>query len=113
MKVISWNLAGRPRRIPRQVEMLASRKPDLVALQEVRQPGPFNVPWPERILSVDMDTPSGPLGSTYHAYPSRHDEWLDQDRHVRRLVYGTGLSVHDLTPPLRGFQYASTGAVDG
>lgn len=39
MNLISWNLAGRLRRIPQQVEMLASRGPDLVALQEVRRPG--------------------------------------------------------------------------
>jgi endonuclease/exonuclease/phosphatase family metal-dependent hydrolase len=39
MKLLSWNLAGRLRRIPPQVEMLASRTPDLVALQEVTQPG--------------------------------------------------------------------------
>jgi endonuclease/exonuclease/phosphatase family metal-dependent hydrolase len=39
MKLISSNLAGRLRRIPRQVEMLAGRKPGLVALQEVRRPG--------------------------------------------------------------------------
>jgi hypothetical protein len=39
VNVISWNLAGRLRRIPQQVERLASREPDLVALQEVRRPG--------------------------------------------------------------------------
>jgi exodeoxyribonuclease III len=39
VKVISWNLAGRLRRMPQQVKMLASRTPDLVALQEVVQPG--------------------------------------------------------------------------
>jgi endonuclease/exonuclease/phosphatase family metal-dependent hydrolase len=39
VNVISWNLAGRLRHIPQQVEMLTSREPDLVALQEVRWPG--------------------------------------------------------------------------
>jgi hypothetical protein len=39
MNVISWNLAGRLQRIPQQIEMLASREPDLVALQEVKQQG--------------------------------------------------------------------------
>jgi endonuclease/exonuclease/phosphatase family metal-dependent hydrolase len=39
MKALSWNLAGRLRCIPQQIEMLVSRTPDLVALQEVRQPG--------------------------------------------------------------------------
>jgi hypothetical protein len=32
MHIISWNPAGRQRRIPQQVEMLASCGPDLVAL---------------------------------------------------------------------------------
>jgi exonuclease III len=39
MKLLSWSLAGRLRRIPQQVEMLASRIPDVVLLQEVRWPG--------------------------------------------------------------------------
>jgi hypothetical protein len=39
VNVITWNLAGRLRHIPQQVERLASRAPDLVALQEVRWPG--------------------------------------------------------------------------
>ncbi len=39
MKLLSWNLAGRLRHIPQQVEVLARRTPDLVALQEVTQPG--------------------------------------------------------------------------
>jgi exonuclease III len=39
MKALSWNLAGRLRCIPQQIEMLVSREPDLVALQEVRRPG--------------------------------------------------------------------------
>jgi exonuclease III len=39
VKLLSWNLAGRLRRIPQQVEMLARREPDLVGLQEVTRPG--------------------------------------------------------------------------
>jgi hypothetical protein len=112
VKLLSWNLASRLRHLPQQVEMLASREPDLVALQEVTRPGlsrlrtllahgglmyqadrfelvpcptlftgprryglpiasrfplrpwgpnRFNVPWPERLLSVGIDTPYGLL----------------------------------------------------
>jgi exonuclease III len=39
VKVISWNLAGYQRRMPQQMEMLASRIADVVALQEGRRPG--------------------------------------------------------------------------
>jgi exonuclease III len=39
VKLLSWNLAGRLRRMPQQVERLASREPDLVGLQEVTRPG--------------------------------------------------------------------------
>ncbi len=35
MRVISWNVAGRVRRLPDQVEALRSRRPEVVALQEV------------------------------------------------------------------------------
>lgn len=39
MKLITWNLAGRTSRIDRQVDALASRAPDIVALQEVTERG--------------------------------------------------------------------------
>src|SRR5262245_40809284 len=35
MRLITWNVAGRVRRIPDQVAALRSRAPDVVALQEV------------------------------------------------------------------------------
>jgi exonuclease III len=128
MKLISWNLAGRLRRIPQQVEMLASREPGLVALQEVRrpglsrlrallrdgglihqvdsfelapdpalltgprryglliasrfplcawEPGRFDVPWPERILSVDIEMPWGLLAMhTTHIPPGVTNGWI-------------------------------------
>jgi exonuclease III len=128
VNVISWNLAGRLRRIPQQCEVLASREPDLVALQEVTQPGlawlrmllandglihqadsfevapcpailtgsrqyglliasrypmhpwgpgRFSVPWPECILSVDLDTPSGPVEvHTTHIPPGVTNGWI-------------------------------------
>jgi exonuclease III len=128
MHIISWNLAGRQQRIPQQVEMLASCGPDLVALQEVTQPGlsllrtllandglihqadsfelapcpalltgprryglliasrfpmrpwepgRFHVPWPERILSVDIATPCGPLEMhTTHIPPGVTNGWI-------------------------------------
>ncbi|MGO9471750.1 MAG: endonuclease/exonuclease/phosphatase family protein [Isosphaeraceae bacterium] len=37
MRLISWNVAGRVRRLPDQVEALRRRRPDVVALQEVRK----------------------------------------------------------------------------
>jgi hypothetical protein len=128
MKLLSWNLAGCLRRIPHQVEMLASRIPDTVALQEVRRPGlallrrliadcgpihqadsfelapcpalltgprryglltangfplyvwepsRFNVPWPERILSVDIATSCGLLEMhTTHIPPGVTNGWI-------------------------------------
>jgi exonuclease III len=128
MKVISWNLAGRLGHIPQQVEMLASHTPDLLALQEVTQPGlvllrplladrglihqadsfelapcpalltgprryglliasrfplrpwepnRFNVTWHERIVSVDLETPSGPLEMhTTHIPPGVTNGWI-------------------------------------
>jgi exonuclease III len=128
MKLLSWNLAGRMRHIPQQVELLISRMPDLVALQEVRcpglpqlrallrdsgpihlidsfelapcpavligprqyglliasrfpirpwEPGHFHVPWPERILSVDIETPCGPLEMhTTHIPPGVTNGWI-------------------------------------
>jgi exonuclease III len=128
VKLLSWNLAGRLRRIPHQIEMLASREPDLVALQEVRmpglpplrtlvadcglihqvdsfelapcpalltgprcyglliasrfplyawEPGRFNVPWPERILSVDIETPWGSVEvHTTHIPPGVTNGWI-------------------------------------
>jgi hypothetical protein len=39
MKLLSWDLVGRIRRIPQQAEVLAHRTPDLAMLQEVTQPG--------------------------------------------------------------------------
>jgi endonuclease/exonuclease/phosphatase family metal-dependent hydrolase len=128
VNVTAWNLAGRLRRIPQQCGMLASRQPDVVALQEVTQPGlawlrmllahdgfthradsfelapcpalltgprryglliasrypihpwqpgRFNVPWPERILSMDIDTPSGPV-EVYitHIPPGVTNGWI-------------------------------------
>jgi endonuclease/exonuclease/phosphatase family metal-dependent hydrolase len=128
VKLLSWNLAGRLRHIPQQVEMLASRTPDLVALQEVTQPGllllrtllandglihqadsfelipspalltgprrygqliasrfpiyawepgRFHVPWPERILSVDLETSLGSLEvHTTHIPPRVTNGWI-------------------------------------
>ena len=128
MNVISWNLAGRLQRIPQQIEMLASREPDLVALQEVKQqglprlrsllansglihqvdsfalapcpalltgprcyglliasrfsivpwePNRFHVPWPERILSVNLETPWGLLEMhTTHIPPGVTNGWI-------------------------------------
>ena len=35
MRLVSWNLAGRVKKLPAQIDALAERKPDLVALQEV------------------------------------------------------------------------------
>jgi exonuclease III len=128
MKLLSWNLAGRMRHIPQQVEMLIGCRPDLVALQEVRrpglprlrtlmrdsglvyqadsvelapcptiltgprqyglliasrfplyawEPGRFHVPWPERILSVDIAMPWGPLEMhTTHIPPGVTNNWI-------------------------------------
>jgi exodeoxyribonuclease III len=128
VKLLSWNLAGRLRRIPPQVEMLASRTPDLVVLQEVTQPGLsllrtllakgglvhqadsfelapyaailtgprryglliasrfpihpwelgcFDVPWPERILSVNLETSWGLLElHTTHILPGVTNGWI-------------------------------------
>lgn len=128
VKLLSWNLAGRLRRIPHQIEMLASREPDLVALQEVRwpglsrlrtlladrglihqadsfewapcptllsgprryglliasrfplqpwKPGGFDVPWAERILSVDIETPWGSIEvHTTHIPPGVTNGWI-------------------------------------
>jgi endonuclease/exonuclease/phosphatase family metal-dependent hydrolase len=128
VKLLSWNLASRLRHIPQQVEMLASREPDLVALQEVTRPGLsrlrtllahgglmyqadsfelapcptlftgprryglliasrfplrpwepdcFNVPWPERLLSVGIDTPYGLLElHTTHIPPGVTNGWI-------------------------------------
>ncbi len=36
LSLISWNVAGRVRRLTEQVAFLAGQAPDLVALQEVR-----------------------------------------------------------------------------
>jgi exonuclease III len=147
--VISWNLAGRLQRILQQVEMLASREPDLVALQEVRQPGlpllrrllanaglihqadsferapcpalltgprqyglliasrypihpwepgRFKVPWPERILSVDLDTPSGPVEvHTTHIPPGVTNGWIKIE--MLEGLYA-GLARRSTTPRL-------------
>jgi hypothetical protein len=41
------------------------------------EPGRFNVPWPERMLSVDIETPCGPLEMhTTHIPPSVTDSWI-------------------------------------
>jgi endonuclease/exonuclease/phosphatase family metal-dependent hydrolase len=128
MKALSWNLAGRLRCIPQQIEMLVSREPDLVALQEVRrpglpllrkllrdsglihqvdsfelapcpalltgprryglliasrfpmcswEPGHFDVPWPERMLSADIETPWGSVEvHTTHIPPGVTNGWI-------------------------------------
>jgi exonuclease III len=146
-KVISWNLAGRVRRIPQQIEMLASREPDLVALQEVRrpglsrlrtlladggmihqadsfelapcpalltgprryglliasrfsirpwEPGRFHVPWPERILSVNIETPCRPLEMhTTHIPPGVTNGWIKIEM-LERLYRGL---AHASTTP--------------
>ncbi|MEM7342778.1 MAG: endonuclease/exonuclease/phosphatase family protein [Chloroflexota bacterium] len=113
MRLICWNVAGRIKKLPRQVAALAKRKPDIVALQEVtKSNGPllrahfpeiglpyiadtvdeaiendrryavliasrwpledisraiFPVPWPERIVSVQILHPKMPfaLHNTY------------------------------------------------
>lgn len=103
MRLISWNIAGRVKKLPEQINALATRKPDVVALQEVtKSNGPllrgmlneiglthiadtvaeaikhkrryavliagrwpfrplpaadFNIPWPERLLSVVINSP--------------------------------------------------------
>ncbi len=37
MRLLSWNLAGRVKLAPRQLEAIGEREPDVVALQEVTQ----------------------------------------------------------------------------
>jgi hypothetical protein len=143
MNIISWNLAGRLRRIPQQAERLASRTPDLVALQEVTQPGLlllrtrlaegglihqansfelapcpailtgprryrlliagrfpmrpwepgcFDGPWPEHILSVDIITPCSPLEMhTAHIPPGVTNGWIKSEAYpstTPRLLCG-------------------------
>jgi exodeoxyribonuclease III len=136
VKLLSRNLAGRLRRIPQQVDMLARRTPDLVTLQGVTQPvllwlrtllakcglihqadsfelapcpatltgprryglliasrfplyawepGRFSIPWPERMRSVDMAAPCGPLEvHTTHIPPTRRDQWTGSRSRCRR-----------------------------
>jgi hypothetical protein len=41
------------------------------------EPGRFNVPWPERMLSVDIETLCGPLEMhTTHIPPGVTDSWI-------------------------------------
>jgi hypothetical protein len=35
LKLITWNVAGRVKMLPRQIEYLAAHQPDIVTLQEV------------------------------------------------------------------------------
>lgn len=116
MRLITWNVAGRIRCIPEQIEALRARLPDIVALQEVTtssyrllekgltsiglvhsafsllisdspkklngprryglliasrwpltalSPRDFPIPWPEKVLSVMVNTPS--IGLELHA----------------------------------------------
>jgi exonuclease III len=149
VKLLSWNLAGRMRHMSKQVEMLASLTPDLVALQEVRwpglaqlqtlladgglihqadsfelapcpalltgprqyglliasrfplsawEPGRFHVPWPERILSVNLEMPWGVLEvHTTHIPPGVTNSWIKI-----QLLEGlyTGLAYSSPTPRL-------------
>src|SRR6476469_6084178 len=82
MRVISWNVQGRLRDLPVQLQALMKRQPDLVALQEVQgrtvtqwrmglqqhglliasrwpitQLPWMDVPYQERVLSVQVATP--------------------------------------------------------
>ena len=158
VKLLSRNLAGRLRRIPQQVDMLARRTPDLVTLQGVTQPvllwlrtllakcglihqadsfelapcpatltgprryglliasrfplyawepGRFSIPWPERMRSVDMAAPCGPLEVHTTHVPPGVTNGLDQDRDAGGLVRRTCPPVDNPTLALRRFQHAA------
>lgn len=126
-RVISWNINGRKKKLPAQILALQGRRPDVVALQEVkittapllemelreiglphctnsfslatdlsllsgrRQYGEliasrwplrsvafkaFPVPWPERVLSAVIESPSGEIEiHTVHIPPGISNGW--------------------------------------
>jgi exonuclease III len=128
MRLLSWNLAARSARAGAQVEWLASRSPEVVALQEVRpsaravlraalaelglehqvdtfdlgqdptvRTGPRRTglliasrqllepikglapaaPWPERLLSCDLQLPTGGVEvHTAHVPPGSSNGWI-------------------------------------
>ena len=128
MRLISWNVAGRLRRIDAQVAALAGWSPDLIALQEVTtatldgfrralpdigltyiahsleltrlqgrrygqvvasrwpllplQGKSFEFPFPERVLSVQVEAPRGPIEiHTAHVVPG--SPRVEEDRDAR------------------------------
>ncbi|MCI0392387.1 MAG: endonuclease/exonuclease/phosphatase family protein [Acidobacteria bacterium] len=128
MKLISWNVNGRSKKLPDQVSVLVHRNPQVIALQEVTRgntqilqkhladqgfsftinsfevacsltdltgprrygqliaskfpispilPGNFQVPWPERILSAEINTPWSSIDiHTTHIPPGATNFWI-------------------------------------